>query len=52
MKLLAIQGTTKMIARHLARKDITDPDYELDFFTEEDALEEIAEEEEASQSLI
>ena len=46
MKLLAIQGTTRIIANHLARAAAVDPDYELDELAEEEAREMIAEEEE------
>ena len=45
MKLLVIQGTTKIIANNLARATAVDPDYELDEFAEEKAHETIAEEE-------
>ena len=45
VKLLAIQGTTKIIASHLARAATVDPDYELDELAEEEARETIAKEE-------
>lgn len=50
MKLLAIQGTTKIIARHMARGAEIDPAYELEEEAEEEAREAIAEEEDATSS--
>ena len=37
IKLLAIQGTTKISANHLARAAAVDPDYELDELAEKSA---------------
>jgi hypothetical protein len=50
MKFLAIQGTTKIVASHLARGAKIDPAYELEEEAEEEAREAIAEEEDATSS--